>query len=109
MSEVHRLLQFHMIFNLRHQLQSYGQTLQSTTTYSNHIIVSKAHRKIIDTHVHHNLDPFFPTWKTYWDEAQDVVKKALLLELMMNQINAPLPLRKTNQIFMQQWVFIPNM
>lgn len=25
---------------------------------------------IIDTHVHYNLDPFFPTWKTYWDEAQ---------------------------------------
>lgn len=25
---------------------------------------------IIDTHAHYNLDPFFPTWKTYWDEAQ---------------------------------------
>ncbi len=25
---------------------------------------------IIDTHVHYNLDPFFPTWKMYWDEAQ---------------------------------------
>lgn len=26
---------------------------------------------IIDTHVHYNLDPFFPTWKTYWNEAQE--------------------------------------
>lgn len=35
---------------------------------------------IIDTHVHYNLDPFFPTWKTYWDEAQkNGVEKSIVV------------------------------
>lgn len=25
---------------------------------------------MIDTHAHYNLDPLYPTWETYWEEAQ---------------------------------------
>lgn len=35
---------------------------------------------IIDTHVHYNLEPLFPDWKTYWEDAQKHdIKKSVII------------------------------
>ncbi|HKY74341.1 MAG TPA: TatD family hydrolase [Patescibacteria group bacterium] len=53
---------------------------------------------IFDTHVHYNLEPFFPSWKDYWIEAQQVgVGKSMVVGTDLQTSKAAVDIAEQDQ------------